>query len=473
MNALQVKMNKRDKAIQQKKKEEGIPIFNSDGKIKKEKKKMPKKMIASIIAVGTILSLIYIPGLFMNKEEDNAFVLQPDIMGIKKSSEAAQNAPDEDFDGDGLINSLESKYNTSIRRPDSDGDGVCDYAEIFITDTDPNKADKSLYDAVLKKEGSEKLMEPYKIYNVVLWPDNMSSRVYGGLVRTRQGYRFCNYTGWAQFPEGAYAYKVKDGVHVPLKYKKVENAWYIDDDSEVVLTDKPLETIHYFTVLNAVSAYIPDNFAGRMLSAILPDRGFITCRKMTKIDTWTNVNNIVTAPIVSIHFDVDDLSRYGKNNNTLEDLAKVYASIDEGSSVMVSLNSSEYGEVIAEIYGYTLDGELLLADPGTLQTVGTLKINERSGRYMDKDGEITYREWYEFKGIGFDSAKNFDRINFFAAAVEGNVFETKKEDINISEEKASVYNYKDDITSETDITSSKETTETIINNEEQGYVAAG
>lgn len=425
LNALEEKMKKRDKAIKKKAEITDVPIFDSEGKVKKQKREVPKKTIIVLSIILVVLSIIYLPNFFIKDKNENQFIITPNVVGIKNASDYSKNTPDEDFDGDGFSNSLEKKYNTSQRRPDTDGDGVCDYAEVFITDTNPLKADDGLYKAVSKAdaEAGKEVGSPYKIHNVVMWPDDIMSRVYGGLVRTRTGYRFCKFKGWAQFPEDGYAYKVKDGTHIALQHKEDENAWKIEDECEIVLSAEPLEMVHCFSIFGIGSYYIPDNVFGKILTAILPNNGIITCKKVAKTDTWMNANNSAVAPIVPINYDDKSLIRYGRNHNSLDDLAKVYASIDEQSSVLASLQSSEFGEVIVEVYGYTLDGNLYVANPDTLEPLGALTITERSERYMNEKGEIVYREWFEYSGLGFDSMQNNDRISFFAAAVDGNAFE--------------------------------------------------
>ncbi len=53
----------------------------------------------------------------------------------------------------------------------------------------------------------------------------------------------------------------------------------------------------------------------------------------------------------------------------------------------VSLYSSNVGEAIGIVYGYTKEGDLLVADEN-LNPVGTLKITECAMNMMDKDGNI-------------------------------------------------------------------------------------
>ena len=54
------------------------------------------------------------------------------------------NDGDEDFDNDKLINKLECQYQTDSFKADTDGDALTDYEEVFITLTDPTKAEAAI-----------------------------------------------------------------------------------------------------------------------------------------------------------------------------------------------------------------------------------------------------------------------------------------------------------------------------------------
>ena len=420
-NELKAKLDKKDNSVKKRRISTEVPLYDTAGIVKQKKQHkipVPAHLGKHLIIIACILAVLYVPGIFIKNKTVNNFVISPDVSGISAVVQATKSNPEEDFDNDGITNSLELKYGTSVRRADTDGDGVCDYAELFITDSDPLKADDSLYKAVMAKQKAGTAADsPYKLLNIVFWPDTMKARVYGSVVRTLRGYRFCNYKGWVEFPTGKYAYKIVNGRHILLEHKAAENAWYIDDESEIVLTNKPLEAVHKFSIAGHTVSYIPDNAAGKFLTAVLPEKGILTCEKMMKADTWDSTAENVTAKKVKIKYKKSDTSRYQLNMTSLKDIAEVYKQIKNGDSVLVSLNSSEYGEVIGEVYGYTPAGDLLIADPQTLEPAGTLQIIVRSGRYMNQKGKITRRTWYEFKGLGYDSAASGDRINFFAASV--------------------------------------------------------
>jgi hypothetical protein len=117
-----------------------------------------------------------------------------------------------------------------------------------------------------------------------------------------------------------------------------------------------------------------------------------------------------TSPIILPRQDVYDLRRYGANSHTLADLNFAYNQINGGRTTAVSLRSAKYGEIIALIYGYSANGNLLLADMNTLARVGELKITVSSAR-LTTSGGVVRRETFDFAGCGFDS-KAGDSLHF-------------------------------------------------------------
>lgn len=417
-------MKKKEKAGRKKRKDRALPEYGPGGKVQRRRRK-PHKVLYSILGVVCALILaIYAPALYdlITQEDDSrgAYFTTPNAAALKAYNDYSQAMMTEDFDGDGLTNEQENRYNTSPRRMDTDGDGVSDYAELFVYGTSPTKADNTLYEAFVEQDraNGDGMDAPYKIGNVVLWADSYRSKAYGCVVQTLRGYRFTGFSGWAEFPEGRYAYEIQNGKHVALEKREVENVWRIDTTNEVVLYDEPLQMTHRFTLADN-TWYLEDNFIGRVLSFLLPDQGWLTCEQMALADTWEDADEAVTAPIVKIAFDETDGARYGRNQNTLQDLAEVYALLREGDSVLVALNSVYDGEIIAEIYGYDPNGNLLIADAQTLKPVGVLNIEPKASRMIDAEGGFTQYEYFDFYGLGFDSRAQFDTIAFLAAAVDG------------------------------------------------------
>lgn len=387
---------------------------------KKKHKQIPKWLrntIAILILIGTVL---YLPPMLMNQEESKETIELPaDVSMVLQAKEYLQDNPDLDFDGDGLINSKELEYGTDPYRVDTDGDGIMDYAELELTETNPSLYNEGTMMEIVKNQldkAEKSVTSPFKINGVVMWPDNLEARTYGSVVRTLRGYRFCNYSGWVQFPEN-YAYKTDNGYHEELKYNK-EGAVYIKGGvTTVEVFEKPLNMLYAFSYIGK-TIYISNTFIGRLLCALLPEKesSLLSCKKVASIDIEPEIEPDVTAPIITTDFETDD-SRFGRNHILLTDLARVRESIKENEAVLASLMSPIRGEAIVLIYGYTADGYLLAANPNTGEKLGKIVIQERASRLYDQSGEIVQYEWFIFKGLGFDSTEK-DKISFFSAVIQ-------------------------------------------------------
>ena len=406
------------------KKEEKEIIYGENGKILKSKMGKAKK--GFLIAGGVIVCFagsIYLPAAFYTPSSSAApyRTLVADETALKTYQQYIKDHPDADFDQDGLTNAMEENYGTNIWSSDTDKDGVSDYAELFVTETSPTQASSILVDQVAAqdKKNGDTVRTPYKVDDITFWPDNYSSKAYGAIVRTIHGYRFWNYSGWVKFPGTVYAYSYVDGIHTPLPHREQEDAWYISSSAEVRIYDTELPFVNELKLPFIGSVYLEDSGLGNMLSKVPPSEGsFITCEKKAVKDTEPDISSDVVADIALPEMDFTDLSRFSENQNTLKDLSTVRKYIEAGRCVAVSFYSESSGESIGIVYGYTDDGDLLIA--GTdLVPAGVLKITECAMKIMNKDGVIGQTSWFEFAGLGFNSNTQKDRINFFATAKEG------------------------------------------------------
>lgn len=402
-----------------------IPTYSTSGRPIHHEKKKKKKSAHQYVTMAVVIlffGLIYIPQFFMADEmvsSDNSEI-KIDGSAITLNNLALKNNPTKDFDGDGIDNSEETTKKTNPWEIDSDGDGLTDFCELYVTKTDQTKYDED-YLVSKQKELDEKkgkaVKSPYKIGNVILWADDYESKAYGSVVKTISGYRFCNFNGYAQFPDsdGKYAYKVENGVRIPLSYRKEENAWRVSSGDTIEVYDNELETTVEFSFFGN-KFYVSDNFATSLLSKILPNKGFITSMTKTKMDVEPDTRKSVIIDIAKPDFDEDDTERFESNSKSLNDLQYLRETIKtDGSCVGVSLFNSEKGEYLAIAYGYTYEGDILLADMKTLKPVGVLGIEECSQKIMNEDGNIVTYSYFDFEGFGFDS-KNGDRISFFTAS---------------------------------------------------------
>lgn len=386
--------------------------FNSYARQKKREMAIRARN-RGLAALGVLLLLglfIYLPQFFMKDGEEDTYVSK-DMNAVGTYTQLLKDSPDGDWDGDGILNSVESRQSMDVWSMDTDGDGVTDAQEV-AAGTNPAIADNdkvAIMSSWLASNGID-YKEPYKVNGVILWAKNTRSRANGTVVRTINGYQFNGFRGYAQFPEGSVAYSYVDGVHKKLKYRKDEDAWAIKGDYEVFVYDEPLEMTNRLGLFG-LTAYLPDFFRG--LSAVLPDKGFITCTRMALVDTEPDARKntmVQSTSLQSFSFEMKN-TRLGKNDNALEDLATAMRFIDEGKPLAVSLIDDE-GEAVFIITGYTQDCNLMVADASTKQYVGTIRINVDADNLYNGEGFIQ-DERYEFAGMGFDST-NGARISYLA-----------------------------------------------------------
>lgn len=410
-----------DEQEEKKRRRQKRVLYDTKGRrVRKKLSKAARGLGTAAAVLAVLLSAIYVPPQFYKQKDDTSYnPLTADAKMIRVAQQYYKEHPDADFDGDGMTNALEDQYGTDPYRVDSDFDGISDYAEVNITKTSPTAKSDNLLDEVRKddKKHGYSIGTPYKIDDIILWPDSYSDKARGGVVRTLNGYRFSFYHGWVKFPEKVYAYAYENGVHKELQHREEEDAWYVDGSYEVRCYPQPLTFANKLRVPFSGDIFLDDGKFAKTLSNILPDKGGpLTCQRVAEIDEDPDVSKDVKAPIVYPFVDKADASRFENNQNTLKDYTYVIKHIDAGYCVSVSMYSSSTGESIGVIYGYTSDGSLLVADPATLKPCGKINVTEFAMRMMGKDGNIGQYTWFEWSGLGFDSLKYNDRISFVSTA---------------------------------------------------------
>lgn len=419
MSRLNRKIKEKRQIADKEKTEQALPVYEIGGVAPKKKKKIPYRLITVLCILLLLTVVLYLPEmLYKPQEAENERLLTADIQAVKLTNEYTRDCPDEDFDGDGLVNFLEQQHGTSSRRSDTDKDGVSDYAEIYLTETNPTVYDKGLLEKQTKKqleEQGKKYSDPYKLEGVVLWADDITSRAFGSVVKTKSGYRISSFNGWVEFPEDGYAYSVKGDTYTLLEYKENSNAWRVEGDTVICLSVNKLSVSHELR-LAKWNAELPDNFWGKALSFLLPDNaGLLICKPVAEIleEGMTVKVEKITMP----DYDKEDMSRFGVNHNTLTDLGEVYGQLDDGSCVLASLNSADFGETLILIYGYT-DSTLLVANPETLVPIGEIQTIPSAQIVFGKDKSFSQEQFFDFVGLGYDSRVN-DRIHFISATIAG------------------------------------------------------
>ena len=387
--------------------------FSDFHKIKK-KKELNKKIIkytAICGCIAVVLGAIYVPQYFIKDNEDSIEV-KLNVGAVTEYNAALKNASEEDWDKDGVINSIEQQKGLSVWNADSDGDGFSDYYELS-NNLKANEKDQSLTDMMktILKSKDEKYDMAYKVNGVVLWADDIKSRTYGRVIRTPDGgYQFTNFKGYAQFPEGTCAYRIKNGKHVKLKYRKKEDAYYIKEDELVYVYDSKPDMVNRITFFGK-SFYTSDNFFTKILSGIFPDKGvIIASSRMASIDADNELAGSTVVSSVGKATYTDKINRFSANTNTLDDLVTLRSLIQNNQAVPVSFYSDKKGEYLGIVYGYTRNGDLIIADYYSKDYVGILNIGY-TAETLYNGNDITQKEIFTFSGLGFIS-ENGDRINF-------------------------------------------------------------
>lgn len=389
-----------------------IPTYT----IAKQHRKIPKPFFIIFTVVLLLFTTIYLPPMVISEPDTSAHTsvdlrLSANPNAMEWALTYLRNNPEMDFDGDGLVNETELSYNTGVYLIDNDDDGTTDYAELYLTETNPCVYDESVINFVKQadiKTGSP-VNKPFKLHDVILWADDYESKARGGVIPLADGsYNFYRFEGWCQFPDDAqYAYKVVNGVQQALE--KNESGYFYIDSKELmnvrVYQTKPEAC--YLVRLLSNEFTIGDSTLGKVLSTVLPSKGYglIVCKPALVNDfdgTWeeTAVKNAPTAKKLGEYSE----ERFGRDQQSLADLSTIFSEINSGRNVIVSLMSHEIGEVFVEVYGYTNRNNLLICDPETGDDYGALNIKVVGERVLDQTGSIVSYEHFIFTGCGYSSA---------------------------------------------------------------------
>ena len=149
-----------------------IPSYTPDGKVIDPGRAAKKKaVLRTMIVVAGIFAFIYIPGMYMREPEPETFIASPDSTAIQMVNQLLRDSGNEDFDGDDVTNADETAAGSNPWKADTDNDGMSDYYEIYVSDTNPAEYNRDMVDIQQREDNrnGNSLASPYKIGNVVLW----------------------------------------------------------------------------------------------------------------------------------------------------------------------------------------------------------------------------------------------------------------------------------------------------------------
>ena len=345
------------------------------------------RILISVIIFALFMLSVYIPKWIL-PEREGYYALAHDSNAYHADTNNYQGEyADDDFDNDGLKNKDEYAQRTDMFDPDSDGDGVSDGEEINTFNRDPLKYGNELEKIVKKQDKKEgkTIKDPYTDEGLILWADSYKDKAHGVVIK--------DFNGWVQFPNSRnkFVYALNNNKAEKLKYRETENAYYIDEDSFIILLDNKI-SYKYTLTFAGKSMTFKNGFFGNILSFLLPAEGR-TYLKCAKEPDFKMTEGNTSALIKISKYTNTQEDRLSDCTNSLTDLAKVWNTIYEHKCVYVSFYDEEVGESIGIAYA------------------GKLTITYNAGKIYN-NGSISKNTWFEFKGLGYNSQKGA-RINFF------------------------------------------------------------
>ena len=417
-STLQRRMQEKDTLFQTKN-----TLYYKDA-VKKRKRLHLIRNLFVFLFCSLIPAFIYLPGIlfpdyFQSNTLNSGYVITPDASKLYDLREFIKENPDLDLDNDGLSFAEEAAYNTDPWKRDTDNDGVEDKAEITLTGTNPALYVKDDFISrtllVLQTENTE-WNAPYILDGVTLIADSQESRAFGTVKKELSGtYRFVHFSGYAAFPSGEYAYKIEGDTFTLLS--QTDKGFYISSDMEVIVLDGSISEVSRICFFDKDLGLIHNDILQKVVS-VLPQIGFLTCEKTTTADVLLDDKMVVSYSGKDYIYTVKMAAETSKNSTTRfsytqekSDLDTLYAALDEKQIAFCSLLSPTDGEIIGIIYGYTENGNLLIASTEG-ESIGEIEISLYYASFVDLDGNIVLRTEFSFSGLGFCSDDG-DHVSFY------------------------------------------------------------
>lgn len=387
-------------------KQNEYPTYAITGKVKKKPLQFhfSLNVFITIVCIVVLLLAIYLPQFFIYEDQTGKQLIESNFSSLSDWQSYIQCHKDADFDGDGLKNYKEIEIGSDPYNTDTDKDGIADGF-----DSSPLTPDNGVEKHLISQGKTP--TDSFNMNGVLLWADNKQSWVNGAVIEVPTGYQFSKFKGYAKFPTEKIPYQLVNGKHTPLKKHPETNAWKITQDCIVEFYEKEPESTYELSFLDH-SIYINTAIA-KALAAILPDTGWLTGQRMIVNDTFVSTQKNTYAEYSNVIRKDFPEKRFEAFGNRLSDLAAVYRHICDGEIVMVSLMSEKIGETVLVAYGYTPDGDLIVAAPSDKNIVGKLSFDICCRKSIDSQtGNIETTSFFEFAGCGY-STINGDKLSFW------------------------------------------------------------
>ena len=242
----------------------------------------------------------------------------------------------------GIYQSLLSEIVDAERNEDWDGDGLENGADLYPRDIDADR--NGISDGY---EGNRFITGelPIEYRNTRFVVSNSQS----GISYFRGDYFISSYAGWVAFRNEKYTpYLLVGSEWQKAKFERIEDICYVN---------------------------VPGS-----------------CRVRFS-DEKPNDRDVEIEPIAAEYENRPD-DRYTVANAPLTQLERIYASIDNGKTVQISI-LTDSGEQLLIVHGYDKLGNLIVANCESLSDAGKVTVTIKAQVFWDGQ-KITMRSWFEF-----------------------------------------------------------------------------
>ena len=243
----------------------------------------------------------------------------------------------------GIYQSLLAEITDAERKNDWDGDGLENGADLHPRDIDADR--NGISDGYEEKRFITGEL-PIEYRNTRFVVSNSQS----GISYFRGDYFISSYAGWVAFSNEKYTpYLLVGSEWQKAEFERIEDICYVN---------------------------VPGS-----------------CRVRFS-DEKPNDRDVEIEPIVAEYENRPD-DRYTVANAPLAQLERIYASIDNGKTVQISI-LTDSGEQLLIVHGYDKLGNLIVANCESLSDAGKVTITIKAQVFWDGQ-KITMRSWFEFE----------------------------------------------------------------------------
>ena len=258
----------------------------------------------------------------------------------------------------GIYQSLLAEITDAERNNDWDGDGLENGADLYPRDIDADR--NGISDGYEEKLFSTGEL-PIEYRNTRFVVSNSQS----GISYFRGDYFISSYAGWVAFSNEKYTpYLLVGSEWQKAEFERIEDICYVN---------------------------VPGSCRVRFSDDKPNDRD-------------------VEIESIAAEYENRPEDRYTVANAPLTQLERIYASIDNGKTVQISI-LTDSGEQLLIVHGYDKLGNLIVANCESLSDAGKVTVTVKAQVFWDGQ-KITMRSWYEFEW-GELSSYNGDVLTVF------------------------------------------------------------